>query len=308
MIDRITKLFPLWAIIFSLIAFYLSDFFSTFRSAIVPLLIVVMFGMGMTLTWDNFKRIFKSPLVILLGFGLQYLIMPAAGYFVSILFNLTPVMMAGVVLVGCSPGGTASNVITYLGNGDVALSITLTLTSTILAVFLTPFFSYIILNHIVPVPAGEMFLDILQIVLVPVLIGTTINSFFSKKINKIRNIFPLISTLAIVFIIAIIVALNKSQISEMNFIIIAAVMMHNLIGLSFGYFVPRLLKYDKKICRTICIEVGMQNSGLSVALAVKYFSAAAALPGAIFSIWHNLSGSIIAGWWRFKDERIEHPK
>ena len=301
MIDRITKLFPLWAIIFSTIAFYLNNFFAVFKSAIVPLLIVVMFGMGMTLTWDNFKRILKSPLVILLGFSLQYMIMPAAGYFVSVLFNLSPVMMAGIVLVGSSPGGTASNVITYLGNGDVALSITLTLTSTVLAVFLTPFFSYIILNHVVPVPAGEMFLDILQIVLIPVLLGTAINSFFSKKINRIRNIFPLISTLAIVFIIAIIVALNKSRIAEMNFIIVAAVMMHNIIGLLFGYFVPKLLKYDKKICRTICIEVGMQNSGLSVALAVKFFSSAAALPGAIFSIWHNLSGSILAGWWRFKD-------
>ena len=155
MIDRITKLFPLWAILFSFIAFYFNEYFSVFKSAIVPLLIVVMFGMGMTLTWDNFKRIFKSPLIILIGFGLQYLIMPAAGYFVSALFNLSPVMMAGVVLVGCSPGGTASNVITYLENGDVALSITLTLTSTVLAVFLTPFFSYIILNHVVPVPAGE---------------------------------------------------------------------------------------------------------------------------------------------------------
>ncbi len=303
MIDRITKLFPLWAILFSFIAFYFNNFFIIFKSAIVPLLIVVMFGMGMTLTWDNFKKIFKSPLVILLGFSLQYLIMPAAGYFVSVLFNLSPVMMAGVVLVGCSPGGTASNVITYLGNGDVALSITLTLTSTLFAVFLTPFFSFLILNHVVPVPAGEMFLDILQIVLIPVLLGTAINSFFSKKLSRIRNLFPLISTLAIVFIIAIIVALNKSRIEEMNFIIVFAVMMHNLIGLSLGYFVPRLLKYDKKICRTICIEVGMQNSGLSVALAVKFFSAAAALPGAIFSIWHNLSGSMLAGWWRFKDSK-----
>ena len=303
MVDRITKLFPLWAIIFSILAYLANDFFSIFKSLIVPLLIVVMFGMGMTLTWDNFKRIFKSPLIILIGFGLQYLIMPFSGYLVSAIFNLSPVMMAGVVLVGCSPGGTASNVITYLGDGDVALSITLTLTSTVLAVFLTPFFSYIILNHVVPVPAGEMFLDILQIVLIPVLLGTAINSLFSKKINKVRNVFPLISTLAIVFIIAIIVALNKTKISEMNFIIVAAVILHNLIGLSFGYFVPKLLKYDNKTCRTISIEVGMQNSGLSVALAVKYFSAAAALPGAIFSIWHNLSGSMLAGWWRFKDTR-----
>ncbi len=303
MIDRITKLFPLWAILFSLIAYFYNGLFAGFKSAIVPLLTVVMFGMGMTLKWENFREIFKSPLVILLGFSLQYLIMPVAAYLISVMLNLSPAMMAGVVLVGCSPGGTASNVITYLGNGNVALSITLTLTSTVFAVVLTPFLSYIILNHVVPVPVAEIFLDILQIVLVPVLIGTAINSFFSDKIGKIRNVFPLISTLAIVLIIAIIVALNKSKIEEMNLIIIAAVMLHNATGLTFGYFIPKLLKYDKKICRTICIEVGMQNSGLSVALAVKFFSAAAALPGAIFSIWHNLSGSVLAGSWRSRDEK-----
>ncbi len=306
MIDKITKLFPLWAIIFSIVAYFYNEFFSGFKSAIVPLLTVVMFGMGMTLKWDNFRKIFKAPVVILLGLGLQYLIMPGAAYLISVIFNLSPVMMAGVVLVGCSPGGTASNVITYLGNGNVALSITLTLTSTVLAVALTPLFSYIILNHVVPVPAAEMFIDILQIVLIPVLAGTAINSFFNKKIEKIRNVFPLLSTLAIVVIIGIIVALNKSKIEEMNVIIVAAVMLHNTMGLIFGYFIPKILKYDKRTCRTICFEVGMQNSGLSVALAVKFFTAAAALPGAIFSIWHNLSGSVLAAWWRFNDEKFRH--
>jgi bile acid:Na+ symporter, BASS family len=303
MTDKITKLFPLWAILFSLVAYFYDELFAGFKSAIVPLLAVIMFGMGMTLKWKNFREIFKSPLVILLGFSLQFLVMPAAAYLISVLLNLSPVMMAGVVLVGCSPGGTASNVITYLGKGNVALSITLTLTSTVLAVFLTPFLSYIFLNHVVPVPAGEMFLDILQIVLVPVLVGTAINSFFSAKIEKIRTVFPLISTLAIVVIIAIIVSINKAKIEEMSFIIVAAVMLHNITGLTFGYWIPRLLKYDRTICRTICIEVGMQNSGLSVALAVKFFSAAAALPGAVFSIWHNLSGSVLAAWWRSRDEK-----
>ena len=303
MIDRITKLFPLWAILFSILAYFYNDFFSGFKSAIIPLLTVVMFGMGMTLTWNNFKEIFKSPAVIFLGFGLQYLIMPGAAYAISKMFGLSNVMMAGIVLVGCSPGGTASNVIAYLGNGNVALSITLTLTSTLFAVALTPFFSYIILNQVVPVPVGDMFLSILQIVLIPVLAGTAINSFFSKKIEKIRNVFPFLSTVAIVLIIAIIVALNKSKLVEMDFIIIAAVVLHNFTGLTCGYFIPKLFKYDEKICRTIGIEVGMQNSGLSVALAVKFFSAAAALPGAIFSIWHNLSGSILAGWWRYKDSK-----
>jgi BASS family bile acid:Na+ symporter len=297
MTPKITRLFPLWAVLFSILAYFYNDFFAGFKTAIVPLLTVVMFGMGMTLKWTNFREIFKSPLLILLGVGLQYLVMPAAAYFISVLLNLTPVMMAGIVLLGCSPGGTASNVITYLAKGNVALSITLTLTSTVLAVALTPFLSWLILRQVVPVPAGEMFLDISQIVLLPVLIGTGINSFFSEKIEKIRSIFPLISTLAIVIIIAIIVALNKSKIEEINLVIITAVILHNFTGLTFGYFIPKLLKFDTTICRTLSIEVGMQNSGLSVALAVKFFSAAAALPGAIFSIWHNLSGSVLAAWW-----------
>lgn len=303
MTHKITKLFPLWAILFSILAYFYNGFFASFKSAIVPLLTVVMFGMGMTLKWENFRDIFKAPVLILLGVSMQYLVMPGAAYLISVLLNLSPVMMAGIVLVGCSPGGTASNVITYLAKGNVALSITLTLTSTVLAVVLTPFLSWLILNHVVPVPAGDMFLDILQIVLLPVLTGTAINSFFSKKIEKIRPVFPLISTLAIVFIIAIIVGLNKLKIDEINLIIIIAVILHNLTGLSFGYFIPRLLKYDNKVCRTLSIEVGMQNSGLSVALAVKFFSAAAALPGAIFSIWHNLSGSVLAAWWSSGNEK-----
>jgi bile acid:Na+ symporter, BASS family len=298
MINKITRLFPLWAVLFSFLAYFYTGLFAGFKSAIVPLLTVVMFGMGMTLTWDNFQKIFKSPALILLGVGLQFLVMPVAAYLISVLLHLTPVMMAGVVLVGCSPGGTASNVITYLGKGNVALSITLTLTSTVLAVALTPFLSWLILKQVVPVPAGEMFMDVLQIVLAPVLIGTAINSFFSAGMGRIRHLFPLISTLAIVIIIAIIVALNKSKIEEINMIIIAAVVLHNFTGLSFGYFIPKLFRYDKTICRTLAIEVGMQNSGLSVALAVKYFSAAAALPGAVFSIWHNLSGSMLAALWR----------
>jgi len=303
MTHNITKLFPLWAILFSVLAYFYNGLFIGFRSAIVPLLTVVMFGMGMTLKWGNFREMFKSPLLILFGVSLQYLVMPGAAYLISTLLNLSPVMMAGVVLLGCSPGGTASNVITYLAKGNVALSITLTLASTVLAIALTPFLSWLILNHVVPVPADDMFLDILQIVLVPVLLGTGINSLFSDKIGKIRNVFPLISTLAIVFIIAIIVALNKSKIEEINLIIIAAVILHNFTGLTFGYFVPKLLKYDKKICRTLAIEVGMQNSGLSVALAVKFFSATAALPGAIFSIWHNISGSVLAAWWSSGKEK-----
>ena len=213
-----------------------------------------------------------------------------------------------MVLVGSSPGGTASNVITYLANGDVALSVTLTLASTILAVLLTPLLTLLYLNHMVPVPALEMLCDILQIVLLPVLAGTAINSIFKEKIGRAGHIFPLLSMAAILVIIAIIVALNRANIRSAGCVILFAVMAHNAAGLAAGYGFMKLLGRDEATCRTIGIEVGMQNSGLAVALAIKYFSTAAALPGALFSVWHNISGSMLAGFWRRRDLKNTVPR
>jgi BASS family bile acid:Na+ symporter len=265
---------------------------------------VVMFGMGMTLTWENFKNVFRSPGVIAFGVILQYLIMPFTAFAVAKVFNLPAGLMTGIILVGCSPAGTASNVMCYLGNADVALSVTLTATNTFASVIATPSFSYLFLHQIVPVPFLDMMYSILQIVLIPVLIGTAANSIFGSKIINVRRLFPILSMLAIVIIIAIIVALNRDKILNVDAITIISVILLNLIGYLLGYHIPKLFKYDKKICRTIAIEVGMMNSGLSVALALKYFSALAALPGAIFSIWQNISSSMLACWWRYKDSKI----
>lgn len=302
MVHRMTQLFPLWAIILSIAAYFLPDLFVPFKTSIIPLLAVVMFGMGMTLKWENFNKVVKSPKIIWIGVSLQYLVMPLSAFIISKVLGLSPALTAGMVLVGSSAGGTASNVITYLAKGDVALSITLTMTSTLIAVVMTPFLSYIYLHQIVPVPFLKMLWSILQIVLIPVLLGTTINSLFAENIKKIRSVFPLISVLAIVVIIAIIVGLNQQRLSNLGFVIIFAVILHNVSGLVSGYWLTRFLGYDDRTCRTVGIEVGMQNSGLSVALAIKYFSAAAAIPGAIFSIWHNLSGSFLAGYWSWRNE------
>ena len=303
MIEKLTRLFPVWAIVFSMLAFYYTWIFTGLESAIVPLLSVVMFGMGMTLTWDNFKSVLKSPQLIAFGVLLQYLIMPVTAFIIAGLFNLPAGLFAGVVLVGCSPGGTASNVMCYLGNADVALSITLTATNTFAAVIATPVFSYLFLHKIVPVPFWGVMLSILQIVLLPVLAGTAINSLFGKKIEKVRQLFPLLSMLAIVIIIAVIVALNKANILKVDLVTVISVIAVNTLGYALGYLIPKIFKYDKRVCRTIGIEVGMQNSGLSVALAIKYFSFIAALPGAIFSVWQNVSASLLAGWWRLTDRK-----
>ncbi len=297
MTHLITRLFPLWAILFSVLAYYFADLLSSWKPAIEPLLGVVMFGMGMTLTWRNFTEVLKRPGMIGLGVLLQYLVMPLAAWLIAELLGLPPYLMAGLVLVGACPGGTASNVVCYLARGDVALSITLTTVSTLLAIVMTPVLTWLYVGQKVPVPVESMLWSIFKILLLPVTLGVLANTVFGRRLERVKPLFPLVSVVAIVTIIAIIVALNSHNIATLGVSVAVAVVLHNLSGLAFGYGIPRALGQDERICRTLAIEVGMQNSGLSVALAIKYFGAAAALPGALFSIWHNLSGSMLAGYW-----------
>jgi bile acid:Na+ symporter, BASS family len=297
MLNTLTRLFPIWALLLTSIAWYLPGPFSQGKELILPLLMVIMFGMGMTLTAADFRRVLQRPKVIALGAVLQYSLMPLLAYLLSHLLGLSTELTVGMILVGASSGGTASNVITYLARGDVALSITLTMVSTLLALLLLPGLTWLYIGQMVPVPLEKMLISILQLVLAPVLLGVIINTLFGSKLRPLNQLFPLLSMSAIVLIIAIIVSLNHDNLTQMGPLLLLAVVLHNLGGMGLGYFIPRWLGHDVVTCRTLAIEVGMQNSGLSVALAVKYFGVAAALPGAIFSIWHNLSGSLIAGWW-----------
>lgn len=265
--------------------------------AIVPLLGVVMFGMGVTLTTSDFTATLKRPVIVALGMVLQFLVMPLIGWLLTRLLSLPLPLAVGVILVGAAPGGTASNVITYLARGDVALSITLTSMSTMLAVVMTPLLTWLYVGQLVAVPAADMLLSILKIILLPVACGVFVNTQWGERLEKVKRLFPFMSVVAIILIIGIIVALNQAQLSTLVFPVVIAVILHNIMGLAAGYMVPRAFGFDSTVCRTIAIEVGMQNSGLAVALAVKYFSPAAALPGALFSIWHNLSGAALASVW-----------
>jgi BASS family bile acid:Na+ symporter len=302
MTNKIVNLFPIWAILLSLIAFYNADIFSSFKDIILPLLAVVMFSMGMTLTWSDFKTVINKPWVVVLAVSIQFLLMPFFAYAISILLDLPIELLTGMLLVGASAGGTASNVICYLAKGNVAMSILMTLVSTLFAVVLMPVLTFLYLNQVIPVPVEEMLKSIVLIVLVPVLLGTVLNSLFSSKISYIQALFPLLSSFSIVVIIAIIVALNRDNLTVLALPVLLAVCLHNILGLMVGYGIPWLLRFNPRTCRTVCIEVAMQNSGLSVVLALKHFSVAAALPGAIFSIWHNISGSLLAFYWRSRDE------
>lgn len=289
--------FPYIAIAFAALAVAVPDFFIPARVAIVPLLGLVMFAMGMTLRLADFRAVARRPQVVGLGVLLQFTVMPFAAWLVAVAFGLPPQLVAGMVLVGASPGGTASNVICYLARGDVALSITLTAVSTVMAIAVTPFLTWLYVGQTVPVPVTGMLWDIARIVLLPVFAGVALNTWLGQRLGPARELFPAVSVLAIVLIIAIIVALNAHQLGSIGLAVVGAVMVHNLLGLAGGYWVPRLLGYDARTCRTLAIEVGMQNSGLGVALAIKHFSPLAALPGAVFSIWHNLSGASLAAQW-----------
>jgi BASS family bile acid:Na+ symporter len=280
-----------------LLAWQYPELFRSYETWIVPLLSVVMFGMGLTLHLSDFNYVLQMPRLIFAGIALQYTIMPLTAVVLSDLMGLDPVLTAGMILVGTCPGGTASNVICYLARGNVALSITLTAVSTLLAVILTPALTAELVSKTIDVPVLDMLLSILYMVIIPVSAGVVLDHVAGKILKPVRPVFPLLSVIAIVFIIAIIVSLNAHQVHQIGATVLIAVMLHNSTGLFLGYFTSRLLGYSPAECRTLAIEVGMQNSGLAVALAIKYFTATAALPGAIFSIWHNLSGSVLAGFW-----------
>ena len=297
-INLATSLFPLWVIVFSIWAYFDSQTWTALQTFVIPLLSIVMFSMGLTLKTKDFYRIFKNFKIILLGIFLQFLLMPGIGYFLISIFDLETVIAIGILLVGTAPGGTASNVICYLAKGDIALSISLTTCSTFLAVFFMPTLFWLYTGTDIDVPILQMMLSIFKIIILPVTLGVILNSLNLKFLNKIKNALPLIAVTAIVIIIATIIGSSSDQILIYGWLILLIVIFHNLLGFIFGYYSCYLLNLDKKTSRTIAIEVAMQNSGLATALAIKYFGAISAIPAAFYSVWHNISGSLIASFWK----------
>lgn len=300
MINRLNALFPLWVLLLSFCAYFLPPVFLSFKSYITPLLMAIMFFMGVTLRLEDFARVLHRPKPIAITVALQFFIMPLSAWILSKALGFSTELLVGMILVGSVSGGTASNVITYLAKGDVALSITMTMTSTLLSVVVTPVLTLLYVGESVPVPFNEMLMSILQIVVVPVIFGVIINYFLHASIKRYEPYLATFSMLSIVFIIAIIVAINQEHIATIGFLSIIGVILHNSVGLASGYFVAKWLGYNHAICKTIAIEVGMQNSGLAVALAIKYFTPLSALIGAIFSVWQNISGAFLAAFWAKK--------
>jgi len=296
----VIQLFPLWALLLSVAAFLQPALFVDLKSQIVPLLTIIMLAMGLTLSPADFKKVLKNTKAIGVGVLLQFMVMPIAAFIIALSFGFDTQLTVGMLLVGSVAGGTSSNVMCYLAKGDTALSISMTAISTLLGVVLTPFLVSLMIGQSVDVPVASMLLSLFKIVLLPVAVGVLINTFFGNTIRKAEPILPYLSMFAIVLIIAIVVALSSAKLVEVGLIVVAAVVIHNAIGLTLGYWVTHLLGFDKRVCRTIAFEVGLQNSGLAAALAIKFFTPLAALPGSIFSVWHNISGSLLASYWSRK--------
>ncbi len=287
-------LFPIMVIVAGIVGFVLPGPAASIAPAVPWLLGVIMFFMGLTLTLPDFARIAKRPWMVLVGVVLQYLIMPLLAWVITIALQLPPELAAGVILVGCAPGGTASNVVTYLSRGDTALSVTVTTCSTLLAPIMTPLLTLWLAGAFLEVPFQSMMVSILQTVLLPVVGGLVVRMFLSRVIDRIQGVFPWLSTIAISLIVAAVVAGSADKIVQAGLLVFAAVVLHNGFGLLLGYLVAWGMRMTQRERRAISVEVGMQNSGLAASLAAAHFSPLAALPAAVFSVWHNLSGALFA--------------
>ena len=295
----------LWVVSVSAMALILPASFNWIgTAAVTPMLGLVMFGMGLTLKPTDFKPILLHPKEMLIGEMAQFLIMPASAWLLCQALHLPAELALGVILVGCCPGGTASNVICYLAKGDIALSVAMTGVSTLLAPLVTPALVLGLAGESIHVDVWGMFQSIVQVVIIPIVLGLAVNHFFRALSERLTPLLPMVSTLAIAAIIGIIVSHNAASILSCSLLVAAVVILHNLLGLTLGYGIGWLTGIDRRKVTAIAIEVGMQNSGLATSLATTHFALypMAAVPGAIFSVWHNFSGSLAAQFFRKRNE------
>ena len=295
--DLIARWMGLMVLMVAAVALWLPKSFSWIDPWVInPMLGVIMFGMGLTLSPNDFKIVLSRPKDILIGCLAQFTVMPLLALGLSWLFSLPKELALGVILVGCCPGGTASNVITYLAKGDLALSVGMTATSTLLAPVLTPLLVWLMAGTMVDVDTIGMLQSIVYVVITPIVIGLLCQRFLPETTKKVVPYLPALSSIAIALVVGIVVSHNADRLLAGGLLVILVVMAHNLLGLSIGFLLGKLLRLQKPKCVALSIEVGMQNSGLASSLAVLHFAAypLATIPGAVFSVWHNISGALVA--------------
>ncbi len=296
------RTFALWVILFAVLGFVFPDVFKQITPYIVTLLGIIMFGMGLTISPDDFKEVAKRPFEVGIGVVSQFLIMPLLAVLLTAIIPMSPEVAAGVILVGCCPGGTSSNVMTYLSKGDVALSVACTSVTTLLAPIVTPFLVWTFASQYLPVDAMAMFMSIVKVVLLPLALGFLFQKLLPGLVKASVPALPLVSVTGIVLIVAAVVGASKGAIASSGLLIFAVVVLHNGLGYLLGFFAAKAAGLSLAKRKAIAIEVGMQNSGLGAALANAYFSPVAAVPSAIFSVWHNISGALLANYFASRTE------
>ena len=292
-----TNTFLVWMLVAAFIGFVFPSELAKLSGWVPYLLGIVMLGMGLTIKPQDFKIVFQAPRAVIIGVILQYTIMPITAHLIAKLFHLPAEIAIGVILVGCCPGGTSSNVMSYLANANVALSVAITSVSTLLAPFITPFLIYLFAHQWLQVSFMSMFWSVVQVILVPILLGLILQKFFRNLAEKTAHVLPIVSVVSISLILASVVGGSKSQILETGLLIFVVFVLHNVVGYTLGYTLAKVFKLKRPDKKAVSIEVGMQNSGLAVSLATVHFSPLAAVPGAVFSLVHNISGPILAKYW-----------
>lgn len=295
------RLFVVWVTLGSFLAFFYPMSFVNLKGYMDLFFALTMFGIGAVLQKNDFKNILKHIWVVIVGVVCQFTIMPFGSYMISKLMNLHQYFSVGLILTGSAPGAMASNVFSYLANADVAYSVSLTTTSTLLSPILTPFLTYLLAHQLLDIPFFDMFLSVIKMVVLPLLAGFFIRNRYEKNIQKLLPLFPALSITFIVFICALVIALNKTYIIQMNRIIFFAVLTLNIIGLICGYLVATLFRFDILKKKALSIEIGMQNAGLGSVLALKHFNEKVAIPAVIFVFVCIFTASILTQIWQRKD-------
>ncbi|MDB5054603.1 MAG: Bile acid:sodium symporter [Bacilli bacterium] len=298
------KTFAYWVLIFAVLAFFLPHPFVGLGKYTVQLLGIVMFGMGLTLSAADFKEVFRRPQDVAIGVASHFIVMPLLAYLICLVLRLPPDIAVGVILVGSCPSGTSSNVMCLLAKGDVSLAVSIASVSTLLAPIVTPLLILLFASKWVAVNPTSLFWQIVQVIIIPILLGLIVKSIFRGTAQASAKVLPLVSAIAIIAIVAGVVSGSHKQIAATGLLIFAAVIIHNLCGFSLGYLFAKLFRMDLPKRKAVSFEVGMQNSALGVAIAKAHFTPIAAVPSAIFSVWHNISGAVLANIYsRMKDSK-----
>lgn len=295
-----TNTFLFWMLVAAIIGFVFPTELAQISKYVPYLLGIVMIGMGLTIDPKDFKIVFQAPRSVIIGVILQFTVMPVTAFVIAKVFQLPPEIAIGVILVGCCPGGTSSNVMSYLAKANVALSVAITSVSTLLAPIVTPALIFLFANQWLNVSFGSMLWSVVQVVLIPIIIGFILQKVFKNFAAKSATALPIVSVIAISLILASVVGGSKSQILQTGLLIFAVVILHNIVGYALGYGLAKVLKLERADKKAVSIEVGMQNSGLAVSLATVHFNPLAAVPGAVFSLVHNITGPILARYWSKK--------